>query len=208
MSLLDFSAFEKAPLQHDPCDFIVVPGFVSGEALAAVNRDYPDIDEPGNFDPEGLTYGPAFAQLLGELDSPELRQLYGAKFGFDLSDFPLQLTVRKYSEISDGNIHNDSQTKILTTLIYFNEEWPHDTGKIRLLRGSNNIDDYAAEVEPMGGTLLAFRRSERSFHGFKPVEAERRSIQMYWVKAKREGRDGKNRNSLKRRLKRLIRGRD
>lgn len=208
MSVLDFAAFERAPLRHDPCDFIIVPGLVSGEALAAVNRDYPEIAEPGNFDPEGLRYGPAFAQLLAELNSPELRQLYEAKFGFDLEDFPLQLTVRKYSEASDGNIHNDSQTKKLTTLIYLNEEWPHECGKLRLLRSPKDIEDYAAEVEPQGGTLLAFRRSERSFHGFKPVAAERRSIQMYWVKPKRGERGGKNRNSLKRRLKRLIRGRD
>jgi hypothetical protein len=113
MALLDLDAFERAPLQHDPCDHIIVPGFVKAEVLQAVNRDYPDITEPGNFEPERLVYGPAFAKLLAELHDPALKARFAAKFGMDLSAFPLQLTVRKYAEAADGNVHNDSKTKKL-----------------------------------------------------------------------------------------------
>ncbi|MCU0837497.1 MAG: 2OG-Fe(II) oxygenase [Rhodospirillales bacterium] len=188
MQMIDFEAFERTPLARDPCDFLVVPHFIKSDALAAINRDYPEITEPGNFEPEVFPHGPAFKQLLSELRSQETRQRFAGKFGLDISELPLQLTVRKYSEATDGNVHNDSKTKIITVLIYFNETWPHAGGRLRLMRSPKSLDDYQAEVEPSGGTMLAFRRSETSFHGFYPVEAERRSLQMYWVKPKREQR--------------------
>lgn len=204
MPILNLEAFEKAPLQHDPCDFVVVPEFVRPEILDAVNRDYPKIEEPGNFKPEDLSYGPAFASLLEELNSPLLRQKFSEKFDLDISANPLQMTIRKFSELSDGNVHNDSKGKIITSLIYFNDEWKSDAGRLRLLRSSWDIDDYTAEVIPEKGTMIAFRRSDRSFHGFKKFEGERRSLQMYYVKAKRKHKDTDEHLSLKRRLKRLF----
>jgi Rps23 Pro-64 3,4-dihydroxylase Tpa1-like proline 4-hydroxylase len=185
MSAFDYDAFDRATLRHDPCDFIVVPRFVRAERLDDINRDYPDIREPGNFPPEELAYGPHFAELLEELHGPLFKQRFSEKFGVDLTGYPRQLTIRKYSEASDGNVHNDSKLKVITALIYFNAEWRHAGGRLRMVRDPRNIDDYAAEVAPEGGTLLAFRRSETSYHGFLPCEAERRSLQMYFVRPKR-----------------------
>jgi Rps23 Pro-64 3,4-dihydroxylase Tpa1-like proline 4-hydroxylase len=184
-----------------------VPNFVRPEMLDAVNADFPDIREPGNFDPEELSYGPVFAQLLEELNSAELRQRFSAKFGLDLDPFPLQATVRKYSELSDGNVHNDSKGKIVTTLIYFNDKWEHAGGRLRLLRSSWDINDYTAEVVPEKGTLISFRRSEKSFHGFEKMEGERRSLQMYWVKPKRAAKGNEKVVGLKKGLKRLLKHR-
>ena len=185
MAILDFEALDRAPLQKDPCDFVVVPHFVKREALAEVNRDYPEIEAPGNFAPEELRYGTTFAALLEELRSPLMREKFAAKFGLDLSGHPLQMTVRKYSEAPDGNVHNDSKMKVVTILIYFNEDWPQAGGRLRLVRSPENIDDYAAEVAPESGNMIAFRRNERSFHGFIPCVGERRSLQKYWVSPKR-----------------------
>lgn len=188
MEMIDLDALARAPLKHDPCDFVVVPNFIKAEALPLINRDYPDISGPGNFDPEEFSCGPAFSTLLAELRSEETKRAFANKFGLDISALPLQLTVRKFAEAADGNVHNDSKTKIITVLIYFNESWPHAGGRLRLMRAPNSLDDYQVEVEPSRGTLLAFRRSETSYHGFYPVEGERRSLQMYWVKPKREQR--------------------
>jgi len=201
MKIFDLDAFDAAPLQHDPCDFVVVPRFVRPEVLEAVNADFPAIEEPGNFEPKGLQYGPTFETLLAELHDPELRDHFSAKFGLDLSPYPLDMTVRRYSEASDGNVHNDSKGKIVTSLIYFNPKWEHEGGRLRLLRDPDDIESYAAEVVPEAGTLISFRRSERSYHGFKSVEAERRSLQMYWVEPKRYEKTEKK-LTLKRRFKR------
>ncbi len=207
--LVDLGAFGRTPLCRQPCDFVVVPRFIRADALEAINRDYPKIDRPGNFAPEDLVYGPSFTALLDALHSAVLRDAFAAKFGIDLSPYPLQITVRRYSEAADGNVHNDSKMKILTTLIYFNEAWSAPGGQLRLMRSARDLERYAVEVPPVEGNLLAFRRSEHSYHGFVAYVGERRSLQMYWVKPKRstsaEGTD--KQMTLKKRLKRYFKER-
>ena len=185
MAFLNLAAFEKTPLQRDPFDFLVAEGVMSSEGLEQINRDYPAIDIPANFKPEDLQYGPAFQQLLDEVDSPEFQAAVERKFGVSLDNTEKTITVRKYSEMSDGNIHTDHWSKVITVLLYFNPEWHQEGGKLRLLRSKTDIEDYAAEATPIGGTLLAFRRSNNSFHGYKRFEGERRMVQVNWVRSGR-----------------------
>lgn len=185
MTLLNIAAFENTPLQHDPFDFLIVQNVMSADALERINQDYPAIDIPANFKPEDLQYGPAFRQLLDEIDSPVFQAAMERKFGVNLDDTEKTITVRKYSEMSDGNIHTDHWSKIITVLIYFNREWTQEGGRLRLLRSRTDIEDYVAEATPVGGTLLAFRRSNKSFHGYKRYKGERRMLQINWVKSGR-----------------------
>jgi hypothetical protein len=186
MSALNFEKFNATPLQKEPCNYIYVPEFVRPEALKGINADFPEITEPGNFPLDGITYGPRFQALLDEMTGPEMRRHFSEKFGFDLNPYPTQMTVRRFMASWDGNIHNDSRSKKITVLIYFNEEWHHKGGQLRITRSENNVDDYYVEVPPVRGNLLAFQRNDRSFHGFPPSQGERRSIQMYWVDPNRK----------------------
>jgi len=182
-SILNLDALAATPLQDDPFGFIAVPGFVTPYALAAANQDYPAIDRPSNLPPENLSYGPGFQRLLDALNGPEFARGLGEKFGVDLSSCPTTITVRKYCEASDGNIHTDHRSKIVTVIVYFNQDWPHEAGQLRMLRSKTDIEDYAAEVPPLGGTLLAFRRTDHSFHGHTRFEGERRMLQMNFLKS-------------------------
>ena len=148
-SAVDFGALRRAPLQTDPFEYLVVPDFVTPEAIAAANRDFPEIDKPANYAPETLTYGAGFQRLLDALESDEFTAEIGAKFGIDLTGCPATITVRKLCEASDGNIHTDHRSKLLTMLIYFNTDWTHDGGSLRMLRSPRDIEDYAAEVLPL-----------------------------------------------------------
>ncbi len=204
MRMLDLERLDAAPLGNDPCVYVHVPGFVRADALREINRDYPDIRERGNFPPEDLSYGAAFAELIEELSSRELKAAFERKFGIDLSRNPLQLTARKYVDETDSGLHNDSRTKVVTVLIYFNETWEHAGGKLRLTRNEQDFGNYTVECEPKEGNLLAFVRSATSFHGYLPCSAERRSIQMYWVKPKREQRDLGRAGSFVKKLKRFL----
>jgi hypothetical protein len=188
MSLLDYDKFKATPLQRGQCDYIIVPGFVRAEALDEINRDFPAIAQAGNFHTDSVKYGPHFQAFMDEITSPELRRLFGEKFGFDLEGFPPQVTVRKFMAGTDGNIHNDSRSKKVTVLVYFNDEWHQKGGQLRLTRTENDVDDYYAEVAPVRGNLLAFRRNDVSWHGFPGATGERRSIQMCYVDPKREGK--------------------
>ena len=67
-------------------------------------------------------------------------------------------------------------------LLYFNEEWPHHGGQLRMLRSATDLEDYAAEVLPAGGNMLAFRRSDNSFHGHKSFVGERRILQLSFAR--------------------------
>src|SRR5262249_34372320 len=51
----------------------------------------------------------------------------------------------------------------------------------RLLRSADDIEDVVVEVPPTEGTLLAFRRTDNSYHGHLPFLGPRRVIQMNWV---------------------------
>ena len=206
MSLLDLDRFDAVPLESDPCHYLVVPGFVRADAMAKINADYPAIAEPGNFPLEGLAYGPAFRAFVDELTGPEVKRHFAAKFAMDLDPYPTQMTIRRLADVDDGHIHNDSITKKITILIYLNSDWDQEGGRLRILRSERNLYDYAVEVEPRGGTLLAFRRNERSFHGFKPCRGERRTLQMYWVEPKRASRGAKSkRGRVAKFLKRTLR---
>lgn len=185
MSMLDLAKFDATILQREPCDYIIVPEFVRPAALDAINAEYPQIDKPGNFPLEELSFGKKFQDLIDELTGPQVREHFEKKFEMDLGSYPTQISVRKYMSRMDGNIHNDSRTKKITVLIYFNREWNQVGGQLRITRSEDNIDDYFVEIPPVKGTLFAFRRNERSFHGFPAAQGERRSLQMYWVEAKR-----------------------
>jgi SM-20-related protein len=187
-SIFDFAALDAAIVEHEPFDFIVVPRFLTESALVAANRDFPLIKDPANFAPERLKYGWGFRQVLDALNSGEFSERLGAKMGVELAGRPTTITVRKFCEASDGNIHTDHRSKIVTALLYFNTEWDHDGGKLRMLRSKKDIEDYAAEVPPVGGTLLVFRRTDHSFHGHKRFVGERRTIQMSWLEPGKEAR--------------------
>ena len=169
------------PLVRDPFDFVVVEEFLGRDVLASLLADFPRIRGHGSYPIESLDYGSAFARLVAALRSAELRGAIEEKFGIDLTDRPTLLTVRGRSDGKDGQIHTDSASKIITLLLYMNPVWEHAEGRLRLLRSPRDLDDYAAEVAPLAGTMLAFRRSERSFHGHRAHVGERRSLQLNWV---------------------------
>ena len=188
MPLLNLAALDATSLKRDPFDYLVVADFLAPEALADANRDYPEITSAGNKDLEALHYGAGFADLIDELTGAEFARHIAGKFGVDLDDAVTTVTVRRFSEASDGNIHTDHWSKLITVLVYFNTDWSEQGGQLRLLRSGTDIEDYAAEVPPAGGTLLAFRRTRVSWHGHKRFVGERRMLQMNFIRNTRMAR--------------------
>ena len=50
------------------------------------------------------------------------------KFGLDLGSRPTMVTVRGRSDGKDGRIHTDSESKIITLLLYLNRAWERSRG--------------------------------------------------------------------------------
>jgi len=178
---IDLAAFEAAPLTREPFPFVMVPRFVRPEAMGAINTDYPLVTHPGSFPLPTLEYGPAFARLMQAIQGPEFTHAVERKLGVDLAGRPTMVTARGVSAARDGQIHTDSRTKLITVLIYMNNAWEAKTGRLRLLRSPDNLDDVIAEVPPDEGTLLAFKNEPNAWHGFHAFEGPRRVIQLNWV---------------------------
>ncbi len=170
-----------ATLSTDPFDFVYVPEMLSRDELTAVVRDFPEVPAGGSFDVSTLDCGPAFRRLIDEMRGDAFRVPFEEKFGLGLAQYPLHITVRGHVRSKDGNIHVDSKEKVLTGLLYLNPEWDEAGGRLRLLRGGKDIENYALEIPPVAGNMVVFRRGENSWHGHLPSKARRLSLQFNWV---------------------------
>jgi len=181
MTALDLKKFADTPLITDPYDYLIVPGFLKKEAIKRIDNDYPSLPSPGSFAISSVKAGSAFTELITEMSGEAVQIAFEKKFGVNLTGRPLTVTVRGRSQSKDGRIHTDTPSKILTLLIYMNTEWKNTEGRLRVLRSADNLQNYAAEVPPEAGTLLAFRRSDVSWHGHEPFNGVRKVIQINWV---------------------------
>jgi hypothetical protein len=178
---IDVDAVRRAAVKREPFPYFLVPGFVRREALDAINADFPPVSHAGSFPLPTLSYGPAFGRFMDAIRGPEFKAAVAEKLGMDLSARPDMVTVRGISAPRDGQIHTDSVTKLVTVLIYMNGKWESPSGRLRLLRSPDNLNDVIAEVPPDEGTLLVFENKPNAWHGFEAFEGPRRVIQLNWV---------------------------
>jgi hypothetical protein len=179
--ILDLDRLREAPLRRDPFDFAIVEEFVRPAHVAGLVAGFPRIRRHGSFPLDTVVCETEFAGLAAELEGEALRCEIERKFAIDLAGRPTMITVRGRSDGKDGGIHTDSATKLITLLLYMNPVWNEKGGRLRLLRRAGDLDDFAAEVAPLAGTMVAFRRSDSSFHGHRPHRGERRVVQLNWV---------------------------
>ena len=179
--MLNLRNLQSAPLNTDPFEYLIVSEFIRPEWEDRLLADYPVVEKPGSFPLSTVSIGPHFAKLIDEMNGAEFRSAIEDKFSIDLEGRPTMFTVRGRCRSSDGKIHTDSETKIITILLYMNPRWENEGGRLRLLRDGTDIENVAAEVSPTIGTLLAFKRCDHSYHGHLPFEGPRKVIQMNWA---------------------------
>lgn len=181
MKTIDLAGVRQTPLQREPFAWLRMAGFVRPDALADICASYPAL-KGGSYPLENLELPPSLRALVEEMDSPEFEAAMAEKFALPLEGKPKYFSLRGYCRRKDGKIHTDSRDKIITLLVYFHESWEHAGGRLRLLRNGRDMEDAIAEISPAGGTLLAFRRSDNSWHGHPPYEGVRRALQMNWLR--------------------------
>ncbi len=181
--MLNLENVRQAQVSTKPFSYFLADNVLDAGTLAAVTRDFPQITQSGVFPLEELSAGKAFQNLIDDIKSADLETVVGNKLGVDLSGLPLMITVRGMCHRRDGRIHTDSEDKVVTCLLYLNEPWAEGSGRLRLLRNGRDIEDYITEIPPDGGTLVAFRRSDNSWHGHMPFEGPRRYVMFNWVRS-------------------------
>lgn len=205
---LDYAALRAAPVATDPFPHIVVPDFVPREVLRGVFADLPPMARRGSFPLDALALGPQARALMDELEGPRLRQAIADRFGLALADAPTMVTLRGWTNERDGNIHCDSLAKRVTVLLYLNpatDAWAQHEGCLRLLRGPDDLEDYAVEVPPVNGTLLVFPNGPTTWHGHRRFIGQRYSVQLNYMTTDAKARSELRRHRLSAFVKRLTR---
>lgn len=185
-TVLNLDALRAASADLKPYTNIATSGVLFEADKEQFKDDYPEIDKPGFFPLETLgELRGKFKSLIEEMQQPEFADLLSEKLNVELRDKPSIITVRRWSALKDGGIHNDGASKIVTALIYLNNDWPEDEvgGKFAVLASDKSFDDAVKEITPSYGMFSAFVRSENSWHGHRPFAGERRVVQIAWLKS-------------------------
>ena len=178
--MLDIDKLKSTKLITDPYEYLVVTDFIQKDYVDKSLADYPTIKSPGSIPLQLLKYGANFSALIDEMNGDAFRKAVEEKFSVNLEGKPTIFTARGKCRLRDGKIHTDTESKIITVLLYMNPAWFDQGGNLKILR-SDNLGDVAAEIPPLVGTLLVFKRSDKSFHGHLPFKGKRQVIQMNWV---------------------------
>ena len=197
LSLVNVEAVRNAPVTTEPYHYFLGAGLLKDEAVPDLKRDFPAIDKPGYLTVDEVQLKGRFKTLIDELESPEFTEEISRKWGRDMHPYPRLTTIMKRSQPKYGSIHTDGPSKVMTMLVYMNDDWGSDDGgRLRVLYDGKNYEPYAVEVPPVMGTVFGFLRSDNSWHGHRPFSGERKVVQIAWVKDAKELERKKSRNKV------------
>ena len=180
--MLNFELIKQAEINSEYYPFFTIQDvFLNQEDHKKIAKDFPIINKGGSFPSNSLSYGESIQSLIDCLEGDQMRSILENKFQVDLKGKPVVSTFRGYSRIKDGKIHSDSKTKIITVLLYLNENWDESNGLLRMLKDKNDIDNYITEIPASMGSMVAFKVTNNCWHGYMPYEGKRCSIQLNYL---------------------------
>ena len=180
--MIDFNKLQSVEVDKTHYPFFALDNcLIDNPSSTALARDFPDIESGGSIPPSSIDLEESIKKLISDLESQEMKTILEEKLNVDLSNAEIVTTLRGYSRKKDGKIHTDSKSKIITLLLYLNESWEYETGKLRMLKNGENLDDFIKEIPATLGSVVAFKVTENCFHGFLAFEGKRQSIQMNYV---------------------------
>lgn len=192
---------------QQPFSFLIAKRMLREDALPELQRDFPHYPEAGFFPHQAEDCGPSVNALIAQIVAPEFADALGEQLGVaEMSKLPALVTLCSRLNRRHGTIHTDSRSKVVTTLVYLNTDWPHGSpGCLRFLERIDDIESLVApEVLPVYGNLVAFKRAENSLHGHLPHEGERMVIQVAWLTSEEELLRKQKRGRFTRWFKRLL----
>lgn len=169
---------------REPFAFLIAERQLDPDDADRLRADFPRYAEAGFFPYEPSDCGPSVRHLVEQLTGPEFARAIGERLNLpELPDKPVLVTLCRALNRRHGTIHTDSRSKLATALLYLNADWPDTSdGCLRFLAREDDIEALVVpEVRPVYGNLVAFRRSDNSFHGHLPHEGERMVIQIAWL---------------------------
>ena len=180
-ALIDLDSIKSAPVEDTFFPFFSVPNCIS-DTEKSLAKEFPNLEKGGSYPSDMPGLSDKIKKLISEIVSEAMKEVLSEKFQVDLSNTEVITTLRGYSRMKDGKIHTDSKSKVLTFLLYLNEEWDNEKGLLRMLKNNFDLEDFIEEIPASFGSLVVFKVTENCWHGFHPVEGKRLSMQMNYVK--------------------------
>ena len=156
MELIDLTAVRNAERSSDPYNYVLASNLLKQDRIDELRRDFPAIDKPGYLTVDEVKLHGRFKQLIDELEGPELTEELSQKFGLNLHQYPRLTTIMKKSQPKYGAIHTDGPSKIMTMLVYMNDNWADDGGgRLRVVQ-TGLVRSYALSIAVGAVGLLAY----------------------------------------------------
>ena len=175
-----FSMEDAAQLATSfPCDkFKKVKGYDGEKSYEYMARSLVHMGATAPSHSDGLSR--AWQALADDLLSPEYRSALARITGRDLTSAVMEVNVVHYGPGAYMGPHLDLREKLITHVLYFNQEWDQQHGGcINILRSSNPAD-VLTRIQPVVGNSVLLVRSNRSWHSVSRVARDcrtsRRSI--------------------------------
>ena len=179
--MLDLTKIRNAAVRQEPYPYFMVEGAIDTAEAPKVAADFPAIDKPGAINVDDTQFGPAFAALLDDLKGDAFRKLIADKLDVDLDGRDIVINVRGQMRLTDGNIHTDTPSKLVTVLVYFNEPGDNDKTSLRILKNGRDLDDFVEEMPPRLGNMVVFKVTPDCWHGHNAVPGKRLSLQLNYL---------------------------
>ena len=194
---LDYAALRATPVATDPFPHVVVPNFVPPDRAALGAGRHAAAEQARILPGRSGQRRPGRRRAdRGAWRAPNCATAIAEKFGLDLADAPTMLTVRGWTTSATGistPTAPPSASRCCCISTRIRDAFARHEGCLRLLRGPNDLEDYAVEVPPVNGTLLVFPNGPNVWHGHKTFEGQRYSMQLNYMTT-----DGKARSELRR----------
>ncbi len=141
--------------------------------------------------------------MMDDLEGSEFRAAIERKFEIDLTGRPTMYTVRVSSATATViSIPTPRPRSSRFCSISTRDGKRMEAGSACYARASRWTIP-SRKSSPNGGTLLAFRRSDNSWHGHKPFTGQRRAIQLNWVTGSDVVTSEQRRHAFATRIKKL-----
>jgi Rps23 Pro-64 3,4-dihydroxylase Tpa1-like proline 4-hydroxylase len=189
--MINLDRIEQEKLMTSPYDWAFVNELFTPEDAAALASSFPrdnfktvtgyDGEKGYEYEARSLIHmgadtathadelSPHWRQLAADLLSPDYRQAMTHLTGCDLTAIPIEVNVFHYGPGAWLGPHVDLKDKIVTHVLYFNEEWDKKDGGCLTVLHSSNMSDLAADVAPIVGNSAVLVRSEKSWHAVSRV---------------------------------------
>lgn len=189
--VLDVGTIEATRLEVEPYRWGLVGPLFDPEAAAGLARSFPldgaeeregtdgrrswryrvrcllPMDRSTPVRPHALD--PRWRQLAADLAGPAYRAALSHATGVDLTPLHLEANLFSYGVGSFQEPHPDLPEKVVTHVLWFNEDWQAGHGGcLRILR-SRDPEDVHRELLPSLGWSALFVRSASSWHSVTPV---------------------------------------